>query len=123
MLGHTRHLLAAALLGGAGLIGGQNGFSTDPAAPVTPGVQATTSPAPDTVRSKRRDRDPGYQSTSADRKSVSITVYNQNFGLVREVRDVPFTRGVASLEYRDVAQHVQPETVHIRPLAGGLRVL
>jgi hypothetical protein len=36
---------------------------------------------------------------------------------------VTFTRGVASLEYRDVAQHVQPETVHIRPLDGGLQVL
>ncbi|MBE0591830.1 MAG: hypothetical protein IH616_05445, partial [Gemmatimonadales bacterium] len=28
---------------------------------------------------------PGYQSTSQDRQGVSITVYNQNFGLVREV--------------------------------------
>ena len=63
------------------------------------------------------------KSGSSSRAKVAITVYNQNFGLVREVRDVTFTRGVASLEYRDVAQHVQPETVHIRPLAGGLRVL
>ena len=64
-----------------------------------------------------------FQSTGDDRQSVSITIYNQNFGLVREVRDITFTRGIASLEFRDVAQNVQPETVHIRPLRGGLRVL
>ena len=28
-------------------------------------------------------------STEADRKAVSITVYNQNFGVVREVRELP----------------------------------
>ncbi len=67
--------------------------------------------------------DSAYQSTAADRQSVMITVYNQNFGLVREVRDIRFTRGTAALEFRDVAQNVQPETVHIRPLRGGLRVL
>lgn len=64
-----------------------------------------------------------FRSTAEDRESVAITVYNQNFGLVREVRDVTFTNGVAQLEYRDVAQHLQPETVHIRSEEGGLRVL
>jgi hypothetical protein len=111
MLVQTRNLLVVAVLGGIGLIGVH-----------TAGRAATSSSSatpPNTVRSG----DPVFQSTSEDRKSVSITVYNQNFGLVREVRDVTFTRGVAALEYRDVAQHVQPETVHIRPLAGGLRVL
>ena len=62
-------------------------------------------------------------STGADRDQVTITVYNQNFGLVREVRDVTVVRGTAPLEFRDVAAHIQPETVHIRSLTGGLRVL
>jgi len=62
-------------------------------------------------------------STAADRESVSITVYNQNFGLVREIRDIAVTRGTAPLEFADVASHLQPETVHVRALAGGLRVL
>jgi hypothetical protein len=64
-----------------------------------------------------------WTSTAADRESVSITVYNQNFGLVREVRGIAFQRGTAPLEFADVAQHVQPETVHIRALDGGLRIL
>jgi hypothetical protein len=66
-----------------------------------------------------------HQSTAADRQGVSITVYNQNFGLVREVRDVTLTRGESELEFGDVASTIQPETVHIKALGrnGGLRVL
>ncbi len=65
------------------------------------------------------------QSTAAQRESVAITVYNQNFGLVREVRDVTLTRGQVALEFRDVAAQIQPETVHIKSLGrdGLLRVL
>jgi hypothetical protein len=66
-----------------------------------------------------------YQSTSEQRSEVTITVYNQNFGLVREVRDLALGRGRVALEFRDVAAQIQPETVHIRALVGtdGLRVL
>ncbi len=65
------------------------------------------------------------RSSGQDRQSVTITVYNQNFGLVREVRDVTLTRGQTQLEYADVAANIQPETVHIKALgrAGSLRVL
>lgn len=64
------------------------------------------------------------RSTAADRDSVSITVYNQNFGLVREIRTLDLSRGRIDLEFADVASGIQPETVHIRPLGGaGLQVL
>jgi hypothetical protein len=67
---------------------------------------------------------PTLQSTGQQRESVAITVYNQNFGLVREVRDVTLVRGQMALEYRDVAAQIQPETVHIRALGGaGVSVL
>jgi len=65
-------------------------------------------------------------STETDRKKVSITVYNGNFGLVREVRDLPdLGKGQVSLELRDVAATIQPETVAIQSLtgAGSLSVL
>ncbi|NLE85147.1 MAG: DUF4139 domain-containing protein [Myxococcales bacterium] len=57
-------------------------------------------------------------SSAADRREVSITVYNGNFGLVREVRDVAVGTGRVPLEFRDVAATIQPETVHIRSLGG-----
>jgi len=65
-------------------------------------------------------------STEADRKSVSITVYNQNFGLVREVRQLAgLGTGTVSLEFRDVAANVQPQTVTIKSLSapGAISVL
>ncbi|MEJ2204751.1 MAG: DUF4139 domain-containing protein [Gemmatimonadota bacterium] len=67
---------------------------------------------------------PRVRSTAAERDAVAITVYNQNFGLVREVRTLDLARGRLALEFGDVAAGIQPETVHIRPLSGGsLQVL
>lgn len=60
----------------------------------------------------------GYRSTAEQRESVTITVYNQNFGLVREIRALDIARGRVELEYGDVASAIQPETVHIRALGG-----
>lgn len=66
----------------------------------------------------------GARSTAAEREEVSITVYNQNFGLVREVRNVDVGTGRLALELRDVASTVQPATVAIKAGApGALRVL
>ncbi|MEO8904652.1 MAG: DUF4139 domain-containing protein [Polyangiaceae bacterium] len=66
--------------------------------------------------------------SSTDRtasEAVSITVYNQNFGLVREVRSVHLGSGRVELAYGDVSAHIQPETVHIKSLTsdGALSVL
>lgn len=64
------------------------------------------------------------RSTAADRESVAVTVYNQNFGLVREIRRIDLPRGPVALEYGDVASGIQPETVHVLPLRnGGFRLL
>ena len=51
-------------------------------------------------------------------EQVSLTVYNQNFGLVREVRRVQLGKGRIELSYADVSAHIQPETVHIKSLSG-----
>ena len=56
-------------------------------------------------------------STDKDRSKVTVTIYNQNFGLVREVRTLDaLPNGEVSLEFADVAATIQPETVHIRSL-------
>jgi hypothetical protein len=54
------------------------------------------------------------KSTAAQRKKVSITVYNGGYGLVREVRDLSLAQGPVSVEFADVASQIQPATVHIR---------
>ena len=65
-------------------------------------------------------------STEAERKAVSITVYNQDFGVVREVRELAsLGTGQVALEFRDVAATIQPETVTIKSLSapGSISVL
>ena len=63
------------------------------------------------------------KSTSQQRDEVSITVYNQNFGLVREVRTIDLPAGRTALEFADVSQQIQPQTVSIKALTGNLHVL
>ncbi len=58
------------------------------------------------------------KSSAKEREKVGITVYNQNFGLVREIRKLHLGEGRVSLEFRDVSAHIQPETVHIKSLDG-----
>jgi len=64
-------------------------------------------------------------SNESASEKISLTVYNQNFGLVREVRRVSLGSGNVELAYADVSAHIQPETVHIKSLsaANGLQVL
>jgi len=54
------------------------------------------------------------RSTAADRKSVSITIYNDNLGLVKEVRSVQLATGIQNLWFEGVAAQVDPTSVHIR---------
>src|SRR6187402_924325 len=62
------------------------------------------------------------RSDAGARERVSLTVYNQNFGLVREVRQVHLGTGHVELSYADVSAHIQPETVHLKSLDGDDRV-
>lgn len=57
-------------------------------------------------------------SSKAERESVSVTIYNSNFGLVRETRSVKLDEGRVALAFADVSAHIQPETVHLKSLDG-----
>jgi hypothetical protein len=49
-------------------------------------------------------------------QDVSITVYNQNRAVVRDVRPLALKPGVATVSFRDVAARIDPTTVHFRPV-------
>lgn len=53
-------------------------------------------------------------STIEDQKSVAITVYNSNLGLVKDTRTLRLPRGASQLRFMDVAQQINPTTVHIK---------
>ncbi|MBS1789462.1 MAG: DUF4139 domain-containing protein [Acidobacteria bacterium] len=55
-------------------------------------------------------------STLEDQKSVAITVYNSNLGLVKDTRTLKLPRGTSQLRFMDVAQLINATTVHIKSL-------
>lgn len=59
---------------------------------------------------------PVSTSTLDDQQSVSLTIYNANLGLVKDVRGLKLPKGVSGLRFMDVAKHIMPTSVSIRSL-------
>src|SRR5439155_25126047 len=100
----TAHLLALAFLAGSTLASDPPPTSLDAArregAKMTESTQAAQTGS----------------STIDDQKSVAITVYNSNIGLVKDTRTLRLPRGASQLRFMDVAQQINPTTVHIKSL-------
>jgi hypothetical protein len=63
--------------------------------------------------------------TPETQQDVMLTIYNGNFGLVKDVRETRLPAGDAEAQYRDVAAQIDPTTVHLRSLTDpdALRIL
>lgn len=55
-------------------------------------------------------------STRADTRDVSLTVYNGDYAVVRERRDVVLRPGRNAVRYEDVAQQIEAQTVSLKSL-------
>jgi hypothetical protein len=55
-------------------------------------------------------------SSRSDQSDLSVTVYNSDLSLVRDVRDLALPGGTFQLKFMDIAASVNPATVHIRSL-------
>ena len=55
-------------------------------------------------------------TTEKDQTDLSVTVYNSNVALVRDVRQIHLQPGVFPLRFEDVAASINPVTVHFRSL-------
>jgi len=53
---------------------------------------------------------------------LSLTVYNQNLALVREIRELEIASGVSTLSFTDVAAQIDPTSVHFRSLTDADRL-
>ncbi len=64
-------------------------------------------------------------TTARDRRTVNVTVYNSNLGLIRETRQLSLPVGRTALRFADVAAQIRPETVHLASLTspGALSIL
>lgn len=61
-------------------------------------------------------------TTSKDQVDLSLTVYNGNLALVRDVRQVRLQSGVFPLRFEGVASSINPTTVHFRSLTAPARL-
>ena len=55
-------------------------------------------------------------TTLDDQSELSLTVYNSDIALVRDVRSLQLARGIGNLRFMDIAATVNPATVHFRSL-------
>jgi len=56
------------------------------------------------------------RSTLDGQKEVSVTIYNDGTGLVRDVRTVRLDKGESEVAFRDVSAKIRPETAIIKSL-------
>ncbi|AQQ09179.1 hypothetical protein L21SP3_00979 [Sedimentisphaera cyanobacteriorum] len=47
---------------------------------------------------------------------TALTIYNDNLGVVKEVRDIEFEKGTSRVEFTDVAETIDPTSVSFRPM-------
>lgn len=52
------------------------------------------------------------------RPPVALTIYNQNFGVVREVVPLNLKQGVNELHFDDISAHLEPDSIILRDPAG-----
>lgn len=57
------------------------------------------------------------KSTLKDQQEISVTVYNQNLALIRDVREVPLRKGLNRIAVREVSAQIRPETAIITNLS------
>ena len=53
-------------------------------------------------------------SQTTEQKSLTVTVYNQNIGVVKDVRSIDIASGKSEVKITDVAQQIDPTSVHIK---------
>lgn len=55
-------------------------------------------------------------SYAQEKEQVELTIYNQNFGLVKDQRLFQLQSGLNKIEFRDVAALIEPTSVHFSSL-------
>ncbi len=63
--------------------------------------------------------------TREDQRDVTVTIYNGNLGLVKDVRETRFPAGTSEVQFMEVAARIDPTTVHLKSLTdpASIRIL
>jgi hypothetical protein len=62
------------------------------------------------------------RTTDKDQVDLSVTVYNSNVALVRDVREIHLPNGAFPLKFEDVAATINPATVHFHSLTDATKL-
>ena len=62
------------------------------------------------------DASEAIKSTLADQKSVEVTIYNNQLGLIKDTREIDLPAGSGELRFMDVAATIDPVTVLVKSL-------
>jgi len=67
----------------------------------------------------------GKTTTQQDRQQISITIYNENLALVRDLRLVSLEKGFNKLAWQEISAQIRPETAMLRAPdnTSGIRVM
>lgn len=57
---------------------------------------------------------PLTETTEYDRKEIVLSIYNNNFALIKEVREIDLPAGISELRFLDITSHINPASVIIR---------
>jgi hypothetical protein len=91
------------------------------AAVLTAGAMSSM-PRPSTATAAEQAEPAHSTSTLDDQNDLSLTVYNSDLALVRDVRTIRIPRGELDLRFMDIAATVNPATVHLRSLSDPARL-
>jgi len=80
------------------------------------GTPRTNHANPTQEKDSARDSSPDHATSLSDQTDLSVTVYNSNIALVRDVRNLSLPTGAFRLKFMDIAATVNPATVHFRSL-------
>ncbi len=58
-----------------------------------------------------------FAQESTDTEGVNITIYNQNFGLVKDKRFFDLDDGIKEIRFSDVASQIEPTSVYFKSLS------
>ena len=54
------------------------------------------------------------------KEGIELTIYNQNFGLVKDRRTLDLKKGISDIRFSDVAAQIEPTSVHFKSLTDPL---
>lgn len=55
-------------------------------------------------------------STTKDSKGFSLTIYNQDFAVVREQRQITLNQGTNLIRYENVSEQIDPTSISLKSL-------